>query len=190
MSWESWDERLEWNMVQIRKLAIINDQRAEARRKKKVDEIRKAREAGLDIPEPKPILPSSIPQSTARKMERHELDLGDICRVTAGKFAEKKVLVIKAGIQTKFGLKTITVEYFSANKTGEKVWVSPDQLEFQGEADLETANAIKEADFQEWKARKAAGVPPASQFKNQNAKGSGKGWWKEKESDKSDGDFL
>ena len=37
MSWAFWDERLEWNMVQIRQLAIINEQRAEARRRKAGD---------------------------------------------------------------------------------------------------------------------------------------------------------
>jgi hypothetical protein len=101
-------------------------------------------------------------------MEKHELDLGDICQVSGGKYADKKVLVIKAGIQTKFGLKAITVEYFASGQTGEKIWASPEQLAFQGESDMETANAIKEADYQEWKARKQAGVPPASAFKKKS----------------------
>lgn len=99
-------------------------------------------------------------------MSQHELNLGDICLVSKGKFAEKKVLVIKTGITTKFGVKTITVEYNPDGTTGEKIWVSPDQITFLGESDLDTANAIKEADYQEWKARKAAGVPPASSFKD------------------------
>jgi hypothetical protein len=34
MSWDAWDARLAWNMAEIRKLAIINDAKAEARRKK------------------------------------------------------------------------------------------------------------------------------------------------------------
>jgi hypothetical protein len=94
----------------------------------------------------------------------HQLTLGDICTVAGGKFAGKTVIVIKAGIQTKFGLKAITVEYSGLHKTGEKVWVEPELLTFNGALDLDTANAIKEADFQEWKARKNAGVPPASAF--------------------------
>jgi hypothetical protein len=114
-------------------------------------------------------------------MEKHELDLGDICQVTSGKYADKRVLVIKAGVSTKFGMKSITVEYFGQNKTGEKVWVSPEQLAFEGEADMVTANAIKEADYQEWKARKQAGVPPASAFKK-------KSWGKPKNEAPSDGD--
>ena len=99
-------------------------------------------------------------------MDHHELDHGDICKVTSGKFAEKKVIIIKAGIQTKFGIKAITVEYFDKNavESGEKIWVSPEQLAFLGEQDLETAGAVKEADYQEWKARKTAGVPPKSSF--------------------------
>ena len=187
MSWASWDERLEWNMVQIRQLAIINEQRAEARRRKAAKEKQLLIDSGVD-PEkvlPKTVIPPTVSQSTARKMERHELDLGDICQVTSGKFADKKVLIIKAGITTKFGLKSITVEYFGPNKTGEKVWVSPEQLAFEGESDMDTANAIKEADYQEWKARKQAGVPPASAFKQT------KSWKKPKqESDPSDDSFL
>lgn len=160
----TWEERLEWNLAQTRKLAIINDKKAKARRKKLEEAKKQLIEKGID-PKLLNIVPQTITQTTARKMEKHELDLGDICQVTAGKFAEKKVLVIKAGIQTKFGLKTITVEYLSEGKTGEKIWVSPEQLKFEGESDMETAEAIKEADYQEWKARKMAGVPPASQFK-------------------------
>jgi len=183
----SWEERLEWNMVEIRKLAVINEQRAIARRAKEAKEKQLLLDSGVD-PEKvlgKTSIPQTVSQSTARKMERHELDLGDICQVTAGKFADKKVLVIKAGITTKFGLKSITVEYFGPNKTGEKVWVSPEQLAFEGENDLETANAIKEADYQEWKARKQAGVPPAAAFKQT------KSWKKPKqESDPSDDSFL
>lgn len=94
----------------------------------------------------------------------HQLTLGDICTVKSGKFSGKTVIVIKAGIQTKFGLKAITVEYYGEHKTGEKIWVEPDFLTFNGAVDTDTANAIKEADYQDWKARKAAGVPPASAF--------------------------
>lgn len=94
----------------------------------------------------------------------HQLTLGDICTVSSGKFAGRTVIVIKAGIQTKYGLKAITVEYSGEHKTGEKVWVEPELLTFNGATDLDTANAIKEADYQEWKARKNAGVPPASAF--------------------------
>lgn len=94
----------------------------------------------------------------------HQLTLGDICTVSGGKFAGRTVLVIKAGIQTKYGLKAITVEYSGEHKTGEKVWVEPEMLTFNGVTDMDTAEAIKEADYQEWKARKAAGVPPASAF--------------------------
>lgn len=95
----------------------------------------------------------------------HQLTLGDICTVASGKFSGKTVVVIKAGIQTKYGIKAITVEYWGEHKTGEKVWVEPELLTFNGATDMDTANAIKEADFQEWKARKNAGVPPASDFK-------------------------
>jgi len=176
----NWQERLDANLSDTKRLRIVNDQKAEARRKKlekaKQDLIAK----GID-PSLLTTLPSTISQPTARKMEKHDLDLGDICQVTAGKFADKKVLVIKAGIQTKFGLKTITVEYFAAGRTGEKVWVSPDQLKFEGEADMETANAIKEADYQEWKARKQAGVPPASSFKAKKP-------WQKKPEAQTDGD--
>ena len=115
-------------------------------------------------------------------MDQHELEHGDICKVTNGKFADKKVIIIKAGIQTKFGMKAITVEYFDkgAVESGEKIWVSPEQLAFIGEQDLETAGAVKEADYQEWKARKQAGVPPASSF---SAK---KPWMKKKSDGESD----
>ena len=118
-------------------------------------------------------------------MEHHELDHGDICEVASGKFAGKKVLIIKAGIQTKFGLKAITVEYVEKGDVmaGEKIWVSPEQLTFKGEQDLDTAGAVKEADYQEWKARKQAGVPPASAFK------SNKPWMKKKSDGESDDNF-
>lgn len=98
-------------------------------------------------------------------MAKHELTLGDICTVTGGKFADKRVIIIKSGIQTKFGVKAITVEYVDKGATlPEKIWVSPEQLQFDGEIDTETAEVIKEADYQEWKARKDAGVPPKSSF--------------------------
>ena len=177
----SWQERLDWNLAQTRKLAIINDRKAEQRKKKlekaKQDLIAKGIDPNILV-----TLPNSISQPTARKMEKHELDLGDICQVSSGKFADKKVLVIKAGIQTKFGLKTITVEYFSSGSTGEKIWVSPEQLKFEGESDMETATAIKEADYQEWKARKQAGVPPASSFKPK------KSWGNKPKASEGDGD--
>lgn len=119
-------------------------------------------------------------------MEHHELEHGDICKVTNGKFADKKVLIIKAGIQTKFGMKAITVEYFDkgAVESGEKIWVSPEQLAFIGEQDLETAGAVKEADYQEWKARKQAGVPPASSF--QKKPWGNKGGYKKQSDGESD----
>lgn len=95
----------------------------------------------------------------------HDLTLGDICTVTKGKHVGKTVLVIKAGIQTKFGLRAITVEYFERGDAGaEKVWVAPDELAFTHDTDTPTAERIKEADYQEWKARKNAGVPPKSSF--------------------------
>ena len=95
----------------------------------------------------------------------HDLSLGDICTVKNGKFTGKTVLVIKTGITTKFGVKVITVDYQGEHKTGEKIWASAEQLTYNGAKDTDTANAIKEADYQEWKARKDAGVPPASAFK-------------------------
>jgi hypothetical protein len=94
----------------------------------------------------------------------HDLAFSNLCTVKNGKFTGKQVLVIKAGVQTKFGVKAITVEYFGEHKTGEKIWVAPEQLTYNGADDNDTAEAIKEADFQEWKARKNAGVPPASNF--------------------------
>lgn len=97
--------------------------------------------------------------------EMHDLTLGDVCTVTKGKFVGKTVLVIKAGLQTKFGLRTITVEHLDVGEAGEeKIWVSPEELSWTGGQDLPTAERIKEADFQEWKARKNAGVPPKSSF--------------------------
>jgi hypothetical protein len=121
-------------------------------------------------------------------MSQHELTLGDICTVTGGKFKDKRVLVIKSGIQTKFGLKVITVEYHDKGATeAEKIWVSPEQLSFAGESDTETAEVIKEADFQEWKARKNAGVPPASQFKQKSW--GNKGGFKKKSDGESDESF-
>jgi len=95
----------------------------------------------------------------------HDLKLGDICTVKNGKFEGKTVLVIKTGINTKYGVKSITVEYNGEHKTGEKIWVAPEQLIYNGSQDTDTAEAIKEADYQEWKARQSAGVPPASAFK-------------------------
>lgn len=110
--------------------------------------------------------------------EMHDLTLGDICSVTKGKHIGKTVLVIKAGLQTKFGLRAITVEWHEDGLAGsEKVWVSPDELTFINRQDLETAERIKEADYQEWKARKDAGVPPASQFAKKNNR---KNWGKDK----------
>lgn len=178
---KKWQERLDWNLAETKKLRIVNDQKAEARRKKAEKERLLLIESGVDPAKLTTPLPTTISQTKARKMEKHELDLGDICQVSAGKFADKKVLVIKAGIQTKFGLKTITVEYFASGRTGEKIWVSPEQLKFEGESDMETATAIKEADYQEWKARKQAGVPPASAFKSKKP-------WQKKADSNSGGD--
>jgi hypothetical protein len=116
-------------------------------------------------------------------MEKHELTFGDICNITGGKHAGKRVLVIKAGISTKFGMRAITVEYIDKGATEpEKVWVAPEQLSFIGESDTETAEVIKEADYQEWKARKDAGVPPKSAFANK------KPWMKKNNAPKSDGE--
>lgn len=97
--------------------------------------------------------------------ELHDLTLGDVCKVIKGKHVGKTVLVIKAGIQTKYGLRAITVEWYDRGEAGsEKVWVSPDELSFTNDTDLEIAERIKEADYQEWKARQGAGVPPRSAF--------------------------
>lgn len=179
---ESFDERLAWHLQEAKKLAIINDQRAKKRAEAEEKKIKKLEESGIDTTEirAKLKIPNSISQSTARKMEKHELDLGDICQVKGGKHEGKVVLVIKAGVQTKFGIKAITIEYSGEHQTGERVWVSPELLVFNGERDMDTANAIKEADYQEWKARQGAGVPPKSSFKPKNP------WGKKKESDASD----
>ena len=91
----------------------------------------------------------------------HDLAFSNICTVKSGKFTGKTVLVIKAGIQTKFGMKAITVEYFGEHETGEKVWVSPEQLVYNGADDSLTAEAIKEADYQEWKAKQGGGGSPS-----------------------------
>ena len=97
--------------------------------------------------------------------EMHDLTLGDVCKVIKGKHVGKTVLIIKAGIQTKYGLRAITVEWYDSGDAGtEKVWCSPDELSFINHQDLPTAERIKEADYQEWKARKDAGVPPAAAF--------------------------
>lgn len=116
----------------------------------------------------------------------HDLTLGDICTVTGGKDAGKTVLVIKAGLQTKYGIKAITVEYTGPRKSGAKVWVEPDKLAYNGAQDLETANAIKEADYQEWKAKKQAGVPEMGQQKPWQKFGS---YQKRKEPSDEDGSF-
>jgi hypothetical protein len=105
----------------------------------------------------------------------HDLTLGDVCTVTSGKHIGKTVLVIKAGIQTKFGLRAITVEWHDSGDAGsEKVWAAPEELSFTNRQDIPTAERIKEADYQEWKARKNAGVPPAGQFTKK------KNWSKDK----------
>ena len=104
--------------------------------------------------------------------ELHDLTLGDVCKVIKGKNVGKTVLVIKAGIQTKYGLRAITVEWYDNGETGaEKVWCSPDELSYTNHADIETAERIKEADYQEWKARKNAGVPPAAAFNKKKSFG-------------------
>ena len=96
----------------------------------------------------------------------HTLTLGNICTVQKGKHAGKTVLIIKAGIQTKYGLRAITVEWHDAGEAGtEKVWCSPDELVYINRNDIDTAERVKEADYQEWKARQGAGVPPKSSFK-------------------------
>lgn len=98
--------------------------------------------------------------------EMHDLTLGDVCKVIKGKHVGKTVLIVKAGLQTKFGLRAITVEWYDNGEAGsEKVWCSPDELAYINHSDIETAERIKEADYQEWKARKNAGVPPAAAFK-------------------------
>lgn len=89
----------------------------------------------------------------------HDLTLGDICTVTGGRDAGKTVLVIKAGIQTKYGVKAITVEYTGPKRAGSmKLWIKPEELAYNGTQDVDTASAIKEADYQEWKAKKQAGM--------------------------------
>ena len=104
--------------------------------------------------------------------ELHDLTLGDVCKVIKGKNVGKTVLVIKAGIQTKYGIRAITVEWYDNGDAGsEKVWCSPDELSFTNFSDTETAEKIKEADYQEWKARKNAGVPPASAFNKKTSFG-------------------
>lgn len=104
--------------------------------------------------------------------ELHDLTLGDVCKVIKGKHVGKTVLVIKAGIQTKYGLRAITVEWYEKGEAGaEKVWCSPDELSFTHDTDIEVAERIKEADYQEWKARKNAGVPPASAFNKKRSFG-------------------
>ena len=101
----------------------------------------------------------------------HTLGLGDICTVQKGKHAGKTVLIIKAGIQTKYGLRAITVEWHdNGDADAEKVWCAPDELVYINRTDIPTAEKIKEADYQEWKSRQAAGVPPKSDF---NKKGKG-----------------
>ena len=186
---DNWQSRLNWNLAKIAVLRAKNDKAAVARRNKKD---RLAREAliaigsTLDLNELKSQLGIPKHEEPKNTMEKHNLDHGDICEVTSGKFAGKKVLVIKAGIQTKFGLKAITVEYNDKGDVmaGEKIWASPEQLSFAGEQDLDTAGAVKEADYQEWKARKQAGVPPASAFKGN------KPWMNKKKSDgESDDNF-
>ena len=97
--------------------------------------------------------------------QKHDLTFGDICTVSGGRDNGKVVLVIKAGIQTKFGLKAITTEYSGEMKSGAKVWVAPELLIYNGTQDLKTAEAIKEADYQEWKAKKQSGVPDMGQKK-------------------------
>lgn len=96
----------------------------------------------------------------------HELNQGDLCEVTRGKHKGKVVLVLKAGIQTKYGLRAITVESLGDGDHGEeRLWVSPDELAFIGEKDTDTAKALNDADYQAYLARKNAGVPPKSSFK-------------------------
>lgn len=189
-TWDNWQSRLNWNLAKIAVLRAKNDKAAQARKTKKK---RLAREAlatiGSTLDTDKIEAQSRIAQylkEPIKPMEKHNLDHGDICEVTSGKFAGKRVLVIKAGIQTKFGLKAITVEYNDKGDVmaGEKIWASPEQLTFGGEQDLDTAGAVKEADYQEWKARKNAGVPPASSFKPK------KPWMNKKKSDgESDDNF-
>ena len=95
----------------------------------------------------------------------HELNQGDLCEVTNGRHKGKTVLILKAGIQTKYGLRAITVEHISDEETGEeRLWVDPTDLAFLGEKDAETAKALNDADYQAYLARKNAGVPPRSSF--------------------------
>ena len=98
-------------------------------------------------------------------MNQHELNQGDLCEVIGGKHKGKVVLVLKAGIQTKYGLSAITVERHPDGETGEeRLWVNPDQLAFIGEKDADTAKALNDADYQAYLARKNAGVPPRASF--------------------------
>lgn len=116
----------------------------------------------------------------------HDLTLGDICSVKGGRDDGKTVLVIKAGIQTKYGLKAITVEYTGPKRAGSmKLWIKPEELVFNGAVDLETASAIKEADFQEWKAKKQAGQDGVPQQKPWEKKAS---YYKKKEATEEEAD--
>lgn len=96
---------------------------------------------------------------------QHELNQGDVCEVIAGKHKGKTILVLKAGIQTKYGLRAITVQWSDTGDTGdERLWVEPSELAFLGNSDAETAKALNDADYQAYLARKNAGVPPKSAF--------------------------
>lgn len=98
-------------------------------------------------------------------MEHHDLTVGDICTVTSGKHKEMTVIVLKAGIETKYGVKSITAEYYDRGNLGnEQIWVSPEQLQFLRDTDVESAKARNDLDYKAYLARKQAGVPPASQF--------------------------
>ncbi len=76
-------------------------------------------------------------------------------------------------------MKAITVEYQGEHSTGEKIWVAPEQLAYSGMQDTITAEAIKEADYQQWKASKNAGIPPVSQLNK-------KTYFKKKEENQDD----
>ena len=118
-------------------------------------------------------------QDEPNEQQSHDLTLGNVCTVIKGKHVGKTVLVIKAGVQTKFGLRAITVEHYDVGEASqEKVWVSPEELAYSGMDDMATAERIKEADYQEWKARKDAGVPPKSAFPKKTWQG--KSNWKDK----------
>lgn len=106
--------------------------------------------------------------------QTHVLETGDICFVNEGRNKGKTVLVLKPSITTKKGdTLSISVEYpVAEGGNPEKVWCEPNHLMFVHKSDTQAARRINDADYEEWKARKAAGVPPSSQLKKKNSWGN------------------